>query len=332
MLFFDPSHSAAMNMDEWQRKLREEKKKEREQKTQSAEMLHVYRGDVNEEDLKLSALRQEERQKHQDAEKMLHDFRNDDMGDIKQRPQREELSLSTTPVKASTPGQAVEVTPGQSVASLKDKFGAVAETELAPSEVPVTEKGAPVVADASSGQETEGLPSEGAVSSMARKFTESAAATTATDAAKVAPTPFDGEEKKEATDDFLRKAAAEVPSVVRLDVLVSFGLLTGSDNPELYGYTKAAEKIVQNKLASTPALSEVEYDPEFQPYVKSSKLDTAYEAPADREDLRRQLVVAGVPVFMPNDTALEASRESIVEALKEAIDSGEFVELALKYN
>ena len=121
---------------------------------------------------------------------------------------------------------------------------------------------------------------------------------------------------------------------MRLDVLVSFGLLTSSENPELSGYLRAVERIVQSKLAASSSLQQqkVEYDPEFKPYIKTSEWDATYTDPSGRTDVKRQLVVAGVPVFMPDDSAIDSVRDTIVSGLQQAIGSGEFVELALGGN
>lgn len=144
-------------MDEWQRRLKEEKEKERLKQKESAEMLQGYRGNdireedkklkamkeeerkkqqettkilqgyrssgISEEERKLKAMKEEERKKHQEAESLLHSFKKTEEPDAKARPQRREEHSYPEPVNKS-PSQQNDITyisPG-SVAERKKSY------------------------------------------------------------------------------------------------------------------------------------------------------------------------------------------------------------------
>ena len=67
---------------------------------------------------------------------------------------------------------------------------------------------------------------------------------------------------------------AKPDSVVRLDVLFSFGLLTSSDRPVFTNYMDAVERIVLRTCDKTPTLTgRVRYDSVYPPYVQEYKTD-----------------------------------------------------------
>ena len=66
-------------------------------------------------------------------------------------------------------------------------------------------------------------------------------------------------------------------SVVRLDILFSFGLLTASNEPVFTNYMNAVETIVKRTLVNDAALAElVWYDPVYPPFVQEYKTDGKY--------------------------------------------------------
>ncbi|CAB9502962.1 Zinc finger, DHHC-type containing [Seminavis robusta] len=67
--------SAPMSMEEWQNRLRAQKKQDRASITKSAEILHTYRGGIKAEDEIQRKIRLEEQQKKKDAEENLRNFR-----------------------------------------------------------------------------------------------------------------------------------------------------------------------------------------------------------------------------------------------------------------
>ena len=89
-----------MNMEEWQRKLKAEKDAARQKKTESAEILHGYRGDLKDDELKLKAIREEERKKALDAQQILHNYKGSQLPEgVKTKEQRTEQHFPT-PVNA----------------------------------------------------------------------------------------------------------------------------------------------------------------------------------------------------------------------------------------
>ena len=87
-------------MEEWQRKLKAEKDASRQKKSESAEILHGYRGDLKDDELKLKAIRDEERKKAQDAQQILHSYKGSQLPDgVKSKEQRSEQHFPT-PVNA----------------------------------------------------------------------------------------------------------------------------------------------------------------------------------------------------------------------------------------
>lgn len=112
-----------MNMEEWQRRMREEKEKDRRMKNESANMLNTYRreddeeyrrlkeekekerlkkieaaeilkshrGGVKEDDLKLAGLRKEDMRKKQEAASYLQSYRGTEPIESKARPQRDDV-------------------------------------------------------------------------------------------------------------------------------------------------------------------------------------------------------------------------------------------------
>ena len=66
-------------------------------------------------------------------------------------------------------------------------------------------------------------------------------------------------------------------TVVRLDVLFSFGLLTSSNNPVFTNYMTAVETIVERTVMNNATLAEyVWYDPVYPPFVQDYKTDGKY--------------------------------------------------------
>jgi hypothetical protein len=72
-LFVRPLHRP-VTMDEWQNRLRAQKMQDRQNKSQSAEILHNYRGGMKDEDEIQKKIRLEEQQKKKDAEQFLRSY------------------------------------------------------------------------------------------------------------------------------------------------------------------------------------------------------------------------------------------------------------------
>jgi hypothetical protein len=118
------------------------------------------------------------------------------------------------------------------------------------------------------------------------------------------------------------------PTIARLDVSFSFGLLTSTYSPILDSYMLAVERIVKTFLAANPETQEhVYFDPSCSPFIISREWDESYADNLGRSDVKRVLVTAAVPVFLVNDDA-DGPRRDILSLLQEAIKSGEFRSIA----
>jgi hypothetical protein len=85
-------------------------------------------------------------------------------------------------------------------------------------------------------------------------------------------------EEKEAEPEEPHEAdemlATEAATVVRLDVLFSFGLLTASDTPVFTNYMNSVEQIVKRTITNDEGLSRfVWYDPVYPPFVQDYTTD-----------------------------------------------------------
>jgi len=77
LLFLHTAESAAtpINMLDWQAQQKALKDQDRMSKTETAKMLHNYRGDTDDISSKLSTLKQEDRKSKQEAARLLHSYR-----------------------------------------------------------------------------------------------------------------------------------------------------------------------------------------------------------------------------------------------------------------
>jgi hypothetical protein len=94
--FRPPPIHCPVTMDEWQNRLRAQKKQDRENKSQSAEILHNYRGGIKDEDEIQKKIRLEEQQKKKDAEQFLRSYRPDADAVDSHVPKRETCVSSPT--------------------------------------------------------------------------------------------------------------------------------------------------------------------------------------------------------------------------------------------
>ena len=80
-----------MTAEEFARRLKAEKQRDRNQKNESAQLLRGYRGGVKDDELKLKALKEEDRRKQQDAANLLRGYRGElKEEDLKLRAMKEE--------------------------------------------------------------------------------------------------------------------------------------------------------------------------------------------------------------------------------------------------
>lgn len=73
--FIAESGATPVNMLDWQAQQKALKEQDRMSKTETAKMLHNYRGDTDEISSKLSTLKQEDRKSKQEAAQLLHNYR-----------------------------------------------------------------------------------------------------------------------------------------------------------------------------------------------------------------------------------------------------------------
>jgi hypothetical protein len=280
-----------MNMSDWQSQQRLQKEKERKMKTEASEILRSHRGGVKEDDAKFSEMRAEERKQKLEAESLNNNYRGkSNPNDAKVKPVRQDPT-HPTPVNANATHLSPRLEVGNlcapgSVSAMAGKFKtdesgitmpeppleqphsveSITEEKKMEAE-PVSENIAPVEKTEESASPELVMPSSSAVEApeepeiaMKEPEEEEAVATTTTDGdALLAPQdePLEGH-----------------PTVVRLDVLFSFGLVTAKKKPSFAGYLAATEDIIKETLQENAELSEhVSYDSMYGPFVQECTVD-----------------------------------------------------------
>jgi hypothetical protein len=300
--------AAPMNMNDWQSQQRIQKEKERNQKTEAAEGLRTHRGGVREDDAKIMALKVEERKKQQEAEEFRHNYRgqSNPNAEVKAKPVRQDPT-HPPPVNVSPLNTRAEVgtlcAPGsvsamaanfknletsvsegsdspelvESIAEEKKMEGEpVPENMDTPLPVQTDEPPQPVeLAVASEEEQVEPEPVD------ASPDIEEPEVVTEPEIAMVKPKEDEADEavmKSTTSGDASVDAQDEPlqghPTVVRLDVLFSFGLVTTKKEPSFAGYLVATEDIIKETLDQNAELSEhVSYDSMYGPFVQECTVD-----------------------------------------------------------
>jgi hypothetical protein len=357
-----------MNMDEWNSRMRAQKEQERKKKTESAEILRGYRGgDLSEEDRKLAAIKLEDRRKQEEAERILREYRETHVEE-RERRHRKDQNYPHPPVMAkredqiefeSVAAKAAQFdSPGKSSSfesprKLGGLYGHLGESEV------MDESSCRQADD----REREVTPHESSTDPVPDELKELEYSVTGSPEL-AEENEQEGDEKKiDLIDPELVSASdpplLHHPTVVRLDVNFSFGLITTSVKPLLDTYMLAVEEVVRKTLEDHPHLAQrVSYNPTFGPFVQDCVKDGRFVAPrhlgmrtmcllshpphflrpfptdmyvdADgRENVRRVLVTASVPVFLANGVSISVARDAVVSGLQQAIRSGNFLDLAL---
>jgi hypothetical protein len=301
------SSAAPMNMDDWQNQQRIQKEKERNQKTEAAESLRSHRGGVKEDDAKFSALKAEERKKQQEAQELRHNYRgqSNPNAEAKAKPVRQDPT-HPPPVNISPMNTRAEVgtlcAPGSvsaMAANFKNLEAPASEesggTELVESiteekkmegepapdntetPLPVQANEPPQPAELAVDLEEEQVEAEPVDTSpeLAMEATEEP------EISMVKPKEDEAEEavvksmtSRDASVDAQDEPLQGHPTVVRLDVLFSFGLVTTKDEPSFAGYLVATEDIIKETLQQNTELSEhVSYDSMYGPFVQECTVD-----------------------------------------------------------
>lgn len=369
-----------MNMDEWNLRMRAQKEQERKKKTESAEILRGYRGgDVDEEARKLAALKLEDRRKHEEAERILREYRETHVEErerrqrkdqgavlppivVKQQDSIEFESVAAKAAQFNSPGKApsfesprkissFRIQPSASDAAEKEEKGN--DYEDVPRELPFPFDPASEAAQVDPGATNP---------STAPSAFEEGGGKGDVDGEEDYDEADDTDEKKDEVSDPALVSPGDPPllhhpTVVRLDVNFSFGLITTSEKPLLDTYMLAVEEVVRNTLKERTHLSQrVTYNPTFCPFVQDCSNDGTslaqflsanllhtnltlplperriadhYVDAEGRANVRRVLVTASVPVFLSNGVSISVARDAVVSGLQQAIHSGKFLELAL---
>jgi hypothetical protein len=279
-----------MNMDDWQNQQKIQKEKERKHKTEAAANLQSHRGGVKEDDANFSAMRAEERKKQQEAEQLRHNYRGQNITEAKVRPVRQDPT-HPPPVNANamhtSPRTEVDTlcAPG-SVSAMAANFtsldapasegsGSTHSRELpaAAPEPPVEEP-----QSAESITEEKKMEAEPVPKNTENEIEEKEVEPEPEPASSAMEAPEEPEIVTTTNTDALLDPQDEPlkghPTVVRLDVLFSFGLVTSKNEPSLAGYLIATEDIIKETLQQNAELSEhVSYDSMFGPFVQECTVD-----------------------------------------------------------
>jgi hypothetical protein len=294
--------AAPMNLNDWQNQQRIQKEKERNQKTEATESLRSHRGGVKEDDAKFSALKAEERKRQQEAEELRHNYRgkSNPNAEVKAKPVRQDPT-HPPPVNISPVNTRAEVgtlcAPG-SVSAMAANFKNLetpaseesGSTELVEStieekkmegepvaenmETPLPVHEPPQPAELAVGMEEEQVEAESEALEEPEIVMEP-------EIAMVKPKEDEPEEavvisttSRDASVDSQDEPLQGHPTVVRLDVLFSFGLVTTKTEPSLAGYLGATEDIIKETLQQNTELAEhVSYDSMYGPFVQECTVD-----------------------------------------------------------
>ena len=281
-----------MNMDEWQRRMREEKQKDREKKNESANILKTYKGGVSEDEMKLTALKKEDRQKKTESAQLLQSYKGglkdedtklaamkkEDMAkrseatqylqgyrgsepietSSKPIPEKPDLSNLPTPVKGPQrwdPSQEIQEGTVSSLASgLRNKEG----------NIPTPPDGLErKVAGMSVGKGSGVVDAEPIAAEESKVVFEEKKANDDTAAEETEP-HFD----ENLEEDPVMVDSSELP--LPADVMFSFGIITKSSEPAISGYIQAAQNIISSSMVADKGIV---YEPSFTIEVKDCKQD-----------------------------------------------------------
>ncbi len=292
-----------MNMEEWQRKLKAEKDAARQKKSESAEILHGYRGDLKDDELKLKATRDEERKKAQDAQQILHNYKGTQLGDgvvSKSKEQRTEQHFPT-PVNAGQGPHRDGVLDAIAPGSVSERAAALAAAAAdGASSIPIPASSThsksrnATTADASTSvpvdddddDDDEFGPSLQPTSntplmndSTGLQHPASSLLNDVTQQPPVVLTPIEESVMVEKSLEVISNGATTVEGITakqllqRIDVLLAFGLVTISSPPNLESYMKAVQTIATKSIQECSNAEGATLDPNCPPYVQDTKWD-----------------------------------------------------------
>lgn len=312
-------------MEEWQRRMKAEKNAERQKKTESAEILRGYRGELHDEDLKSKALREEERKRHLDAQQNLHSYKGAQLeGGGKPKEQRPEQHYPT-PVNSGQHDVTRDLMEGIVTGSVSERAAALAASAGAGFEPLVTptmsqqqvQQHAFVAASADDAVDDDdvddddddnfgpAMPASPALETSSIPVfaptddlfavqrpvdepilytppVDPLSITTAfvppTSKAVVLPNSTSLEEPADAATPNMETSmtpaapnGTTLPTLIRLEVLFTFGLVTVQSQPEMASYMAAVSSIVTKSLNT--GSNAIIYDPSYAPFVRDMQWD-----------------------------------------------------------
>jgi hypothetical protein len=301
-----------MNMEEWNLRMRAQKEQERKKKTESAEILRGYRGgDVSEEARKLAALKLEDRRKHEEAERNLREYRETHVEERERRQRKDQDTVLppivvkqedsiefesvaakaaqfNSPVKApsfESPRKATSFRAQPSSSDVADKEEKGGDYDDAPGGMPLT-LDPPVERGINNVDRNETVPSSApsGLEDSGGKGNAEGEEEYGDDGDDDDDDGGDEEKKKDEVSDPELVSPTDPPllhhpTVVRLDVNFSFGLITTSAKPLLDTYMLAVEEVVRGTLKERTHLSQrVSYNPTYCPFVQDCSNDGTFLA------------------------------------------------------
>jgi hypothetical protein len=286
---------APMNMEEWQRRVKAEKDAARKKKSESSEILHGYRGELRDEELKLKKLREEERQCQLDAERNLHSYQAKELEGIKAMEQK--TARSQHPVLADAASSASKnymdgfnVLAAGSVSERAAAFATPTASSAAHNFHANAAFDDPVMVQHPTDDEIQQVTPEPVLNgtnpdtstpqdafssfnndfggnvgltSNATKSPDSSHERTLSEPARLVD-----EQRRHVSGTLGEPSSNDEVSLTKTNVLFSFGVVSIQNNPELFGYMAATEKVVSECL-DVMKLSGIMYDPKLRPFVRT---------------------------------------------------------------
>jgi len=226
-------HGYRGGVKEDEMKLRALKEEERKKQLDAENNLRGYRGNVAEEDLKLKAMKDEERQKHLDAQRVLHSYQAKATETNKAKQQRDQQPTYPPPVTGPQPDNVLESIAAGSVSAKAASFNINQTTSQ----------------------------DSGAAGSMSESSKVNSGFTTEQIAESIPIQSFEemnvGAQVTSVSEPESRPNLSQ-----RFDLFFSFGIVTESRNPQYASYMNAVSAIVTDAVANN---SDVCYEPTSNP-------------------------------------------------------------------
>jgi hypothetical protein len=363
-----------MNMEEWQRRVKAEKDAARKKKSESSELLHGYRGELRDEELKLKKLREEERQRQLDAERNLHSYQAKELEGIKAMEHK--AARNQQPIHADAASSAAkDYMDGFNVlaaGSVSERAAAFSSPTASAAHTfhPDVAFDDPVMVQHPTDELRE-VTQEPVLDNTRTEFgnvpQDDVSSFDIDSGVDVNHTPtinhLDQEHTAQAEPaqtgygqrgigtDTMGEASGndDAASLTKTNVLFSFGVVSIQNNPELFGYMAATEKVVAQCLNGMKPTG-IKYDPTLRHMCSRWYVAcfgalfgcnvcpltlffiyfvASYEPRSDKANTKRSLVTAGVPIFYNQTIVSRAdTKRIIVTALQDAIQSGDFLQMA----